>query len=62
MLRTVVAELHAGCQADAIPYDQEGEHRANELLERESPASGRSANAVPICGRRRQSRPRTGRL
>ncbi|WP_331738795.1 hypothetical protein [Streptomyces sp. NBC_01276] len=31
--RTVVAELLAGCEADAIPYGQEEEDQAHELLE-----------------------------
>ncbi|OEJ22574.1 hypothetical protein [Streptomyces subrutilus] len=47
VLRTVVAELLAGCQADAIPYDQEEEDQANELLERLVPVI--EAGHCPVC-------------
>jgi len=37
ILRTVLAELLAGCPADVIPYGQEDEDRARRLLERLAP-------------------------
>ncbi|MEU6213075.1 hypothetical protein ABZ891_24665 [Streptomyces sp. NPDC047023] len=46
-LRTVVAELLAGCQADAIPYNQEDEDQAHELLERLAPVI--AAGHCPVC-------------
>ncbi|MEU7553072.1 hypothetical protein AB0B01_12110 [Streptomyces sp. NPDC044571] len=69
MLRTVVAELLASCQADAIPYDQEEEDQANELLARlppsSEPATARSAPSryppPPAAPRMYCSRWRTGR-
>ncbi|GHE78751.1 hypothetical protein GCM10018785_53610 [Streptomyces longispororuber] len=47
-LRTVVTELLAGCQADAIPYSQEEEQQARELLERLAPviAAGHCATCA----------------
>ncbi|MFE3995496.1 hypothetical protein ACFXPW_27925 [Streptomyces goshikiensis] len=46
-LRTVVAELLAGCQADAIAYGQEEEDQAHALLERLAPVI--DAGHCPVC-------------
>ncbi|MFG2298382.1 hypothetical protein [Streptomyces sp. NPDC048603] len=46
-LRTVFAELLAGRQADVIPYDQEEEGQAHELLERLAPVI--EVGHCPVC-------------